>query len=302
MRGRLLPAAPNAAHRQLEKPPKLCWAAPPGGWCPALAPPRTSARQPPWAGQWDGGLGPRTAPGIAPGLSVPCSSRARAREGAGEFLQHHRGAPQTPGACSAPRWSLGRWPGAGRGGAAQLPEANRGEHRLGDSSCPYPAPSHSQHEKGEEKSLPQHRQRRALEATSTLQDGHTALEARDGGSSARLGGTELLGRCGGNPGTAAPRLPGGTRCCGVRLLAGRWWLQSECLSWGRWVCVGRTAGSEGTAAPQPPATHSLLPPPAPRSPPLQKQPPAQELGGTQTAGSWGRQEAKCPRGAAPSNL
>lgn len=139
---------------------------------------------------------------------MPCSSCARAREGAGEFLQHHRGAPQTPGACSAPRWFLGRWPGAGRGGAAQLPEANRGEHGLGDSSCPNPAPSHSQHEKGEEKSLPQHRQRRALEATSTLQDGHTALEARDGGSSARLGGTELLGRCGGEPGhssAAAPR-------------------------------------------------------------------------------------------------
>lgn len=97
---------------------------------------------PPGFGQGDGGSVPALlrAPGTALGLSMPCSSRAQAREGAGEFLQHHRGAPQTPGGCSAPRWSLGRWPGAGWGRAAQLPEANRGGTRAGGQLLPVPSP------------------------------------------------------------------------------------------------------------------------------------------------------------------
>lgn len=185
------------------KAPKCCWTGPPRGWCPAPAPPRTSARQPPWSGQGDGGC-PRglvharhRAPGTAPGLSMPCSSCAQARDGAGEFLQHPRGAPQTPGGCSAPRWSLGRSPGAGCGWPARLREANQREHRLAGDICPHPAPSHSQHEKGEEKSLLQHRQQGALEATITLQERHTALEAQDEGSLVRLGGRDLVWKYGG---------------------------------------------------------------------------------------------------------
>lgn len=184
------------------KAPKCCWTGPPGGWCPALAPPRTSARQPPWS-ELDGGC-PRglvharhRAPGTAPGLSMPCSSCAQARDGAGEFLQHPRGAPQTPGGCSAPRWSLGRSPGAGCGWPARLREANQREHGLAGDICPHPAPSHSQHKKGEEKSLLQHRQQGVLEATITLQEHHTALEAQDEGSLVRLGGRDLVWKYGG---------------------------------------------------------------------------------------------------------